>query len=156
MLFSRQMMLNVWLIASGEHGEDLEEVLRMNSLGHNLTVLANETEFNQRAENLRVSPSGFPHLLMYLIGDNPDATSDWLRRVKVSADLRHVPVIVFHTDRARPDVRSLYALGATSVIRVPVGFQGLVEIMRVIEAYWFSVTLVPKGGSRGGSTHDKH
>jgi len=156
MMFSRERMLNVWLIASGEQGENLEEVLRMNSLGHNLTVLANESEFEHGVENLEVNSGRLPHLLMYLTGDNPDAASDWLGRVKDSAEFRHVPVIVFYTEEARPDVRALYAHGAASVIRVPVGFQGLVEIMRVIETYWFNVTLVPKGSSMVGLTPSNH
>ncbi len=149
-------MLNLWLIASGEQGENLEEVLRMNSLGHNLTVLANEGEFDQGAENLEVNSSQFPHLLMFLIDDNPDAASAWLQRVKASAEFRHVPAIVFYTEEARPEVRTLYAQGAASVIRVPVGFQGLVEIMRVIETYWFNVTLVPKGSPVSGLTPANH
>ena len=156
MLFSRERMLNVWLIASGEQGEHLEEVLRMNSLGHNLAVLANETEFDERAEYIGPDYSRFPHLLMYLIGDNPDAASEWLGRVKASAEFRHVPAIIFYTEEARPDVRTLYAHGAASVIRVPVGFQGLVEIMRVIETYWFNVTLVPKGSPASGLTPASH
>lgn len=150
MLLSLDTMLNVWLIASGEQGEHLEEVLRMNTLGHNLTVLQNEGEFFRLVEKVEVTSGRLPNLLMYLIGEDPNAAADWVKRVKVSEGLGHVPVIVFYTEKARPDVRSLYALGTASVIRVPVGFQGLVEIMRVFEAYWFNVTLVAKGSSKRG------
>ena len=141
------MMLNVWLIAAGKHREDLEEALRMSSLGHNLTVFGSGEECDQRARDFWQDSKGAPHIVMYLVGDDPAVAFDWLGKMKKTRKFRHVPVIVFHSEVTRSSVRGLYALGAASVIRVPVGFQGLVEIMRVIEAYWFSVAEVPQGGS---------
>lgn len=141
------MMLNVWLIASGKHREELEEALRMSSLGHNLTVFGSGEECDRRARDLLQDAKGVPHIVMYLIGDNPAVALDWLAGMKKTREFRHIPVIVFHSEVTRSDVTGLYALGAASVIRVPVGFQGLAEIMRVTEAYWFSVVEVPQGGS---------
>ncbi|WP_323750315.1 hypothetical protein [Marinobacter sp.] len=143
MLYPRRVGLNVWLIAASKEGEDLEEALRMNALGHNLTVLANEAEFDARAADLAVDSESFPHLVMYLIGEQTTSVDDWILQVKASGRFGHVPLIIFYGDQAQFDLTSLYMHGAASVIRVPVRFQGLVEVMRVIEAYWFKVALTP-------------
>ncbi|MFV8572014.1 hypothetical protein ACNQ6O_12480 [Marinobacter sp. SBS5] len=141
MLYPRRVGLNVWLIAAHKEGQDLEEALRMNALGHNLTVLASEAEFDACAADLEVDSEAFPHLVMYLISENASNAADWVLNMKASAKFRHVPLIVFYAEPAKLDLTSLYAQGAASVIRVPVRFQGLVEVMRVIEAYWFKVVL---------------
>ncbi|WP_203298836.1 hypothetical protein [Marinobacter sediminum] len=148
MLLSHQRMLNVWLIAAGHEGENLEEALRMHSLGHNLKVLANDAEFNELAEGLGGEFTRYPHLLMYLIRDNAHEADGWLEGLKAMEGLRQVPVIVFYADPVKPNARRLYALGAASVIRVPMRFEGLVEIMRIIEAYWFNIVLTPEIASK--------
>ncbi|MDP4548099.1 MAG: hypothetical protein ABJM19_14165 [Marinobacter sp.] len=141
MLYPRKVDLNVWLIAASKEGDDLEEALRMNALGHNLTVMASEGEFNERVAGLAEDFDALPHLLMYLIREETTGVDDWILKVKASERFSHVPVIIFYSEQATFDLARLYSCGAASVIRVPVRFQGLVEVMRVIEAYWFKVAL---------------
>ncbi|MBR9869917.1 MAG: hypothetical protein GYB26_02120 [Gammaproteobacteria bacterium] len=143
MLYPRRVGLNVWLIAAHKEGQDLEEALRMNALGHNLTVLASEAEFDACAAGLEADSESFPHLVMYLISENTANAEEWVLTMKASGKFRHVPLIVFFVDPPKFDLTGLYAQGVASVIRVPVRFQGLVEVMRVIEAYWFKVALTP-------------
>ncbi|MBJ6136045.1 hypothetical protein [Marinobacter litoralis] len=140
-MYPRKVGLNVWLIAASKEGDDLEEALRMNALGHNLTVMASENEFDQRVADLDTDSGAWPHLLMYLVRGETSDADKLLCKVKASERLSHVPVIVFYTEQATFDLAGLYSSGAASVIRVPVRFQGLVEVMRVIEAYWFKVAL---------------
>lgn len=143
MPFSKRRMFNVWLIASGKSGVDLEEALRGHALGHNLSVIPDEQAFDDLARDIDRDTERFPNLLMYLGGEDAQAAPDFLRKLKASGDFRHVPVIVFHTGRVTPDIKVLYSLGAASVIRVPIKFQGLVSVMRTIEAYWFNVASPP-------------
>ncbi|MCG7200759.1 hypothetical protein MD273_13575 [Marinobacter pelagius] len=143
MAFLKRRMFNVWLIASGQSRADLEEALRGHALGHNLTVIPDETAFDVLARDIDRDADRFPNLLMYLVRDSAQAPPDFLHKLKASADFRHVPVIVFHTGRIVPDIKHLYSLGAASVIRVPIKFHGLVSVMRTIEAYWFNVASPP-------------
>lgn len=143
MPYSRRPMFNVWLIASGKEGADLEEALRMNALGHNLTMLPDERAFESSSKSFRRDSEHFPNLLMYLIGHDVNDGTGFLQRVKQSADYRHVPVIVFYPGNVSPNVHKLYGCGAASVIRVPIRFSGLVELMRTIDAYWFNVASPP-------------
>lgn len=140
---SRKQVFNVWLAASGKEGADLEEALRMNSLGHFLQRFADEASFFWALQEMDRDVPSFPNLFMYLMS-SPDApVENFFRRLKTMADCRHIPVIVFHAAGISPNVKRLYALGAASVIRVPIRFDGLVEVMRTIEDYWFNVAAAP-------------
>jgi len=143
MPYSKKRMFKVWLIASGKLGADLEEALRGHALGHDLIVIPDERAFDGLASEIDRDTERFPNLLMYLVGEDAQAAPDFLRKLKRSGDFRHVPVIVFHTGRVTPDLKTLYSLGAASVIRVPIKFDGLVSVMRTIEAYWFNVASPP-------------
>ena len=43
------------------------------------------------------------------------------------------------TSKAEEDIYRTYDLGVNSFIIKPVTFDGLVNIMRVLEAYWFEI-----------------
>lgn len=66
-----------------------------------------------------------------------------LREIKQDPALRAIPVVVLTTSQDREDVVSAYALGGNSYITKPVSFDGLVEVMRALERYWFGVVALP-------------
>jgi CheY-like chemotaxis protein len=66
-----------------------------------------------------------------------------LRIIKGSPELRRIPVIVLTTSKAEEDIYRSYDLGVNSFIIKPVTFDGLVNIMRVLEAYWFEIVEIP-------------
>lgn len=69
-----------------------------------------------------------------------------LRELKACSepDFRGIPVVVLTTSRDAKDVKACYSLGASSFIEKPSGFDQLVDIMRVLSAYWFDVARLPK------------
>jgi len=67
-----------------------------------------------------------------------------LREIKSDARLRRMPVVVLTTSRAQEDIVRSYDLGVNSFISKPVGFQGLVEAVRVLGRYWFEVVELPQ------------
>ena len=66
-----------------------------------------------------------------------------LREIKNDPDLRHIPVVVLTTSKTDEDVARAYDLGANSFITKPVTFDGLVEIVRTIDKYWFQIVELP-------------
>ncbi len=66
-----------------------------------------------------------------------------LKVIKSDPELRRIPVIVLTTSKAEEDIYRSYDLGVNSFIIKPVTFDGLVNIMRVLEAYWFEIVEIP-------------
>lgn len=66
-----------------------------------------------------------------------------LHEIKCDPDLRTIPVVVMTTSRAEEDVARCYELGAASYIAKPVTFQGLVEVLGVLAAYWMRMVRLP-------------
>lgn len=69
-----------------------------------------------------------------------------LRDIKASAELRSIPVVVMTTSSAEEDILRSYNVGASSYITKPVTFDGLVQIVRQLGKYWFSIVELPPGG----------
>jgi CheY-like chemotaxis protein len=74
-----------------------------------------------------------------------------LREIKGDPELRHIPVVVLTTSRTEEDVAGAYDLGANSFITKPVTFDGLVDIVRTLDKYWFRIVELP--GDRGVASH---
>lgn len=69
-----------------------------------------------------------------------------LAEIRSDPGLRDIPVVVLTTSRADEDVLRSYTLGANSFIVKPVSFEGLVDVMRGIESYWFEMVRLPAHG----------
>jgi two-component system, chemotaxis family, response regulator Rcp1 len=66
-----------------------------------------------------------------------------LEEVKEDPDLRRIPVVVLTTSEAEEDVERSYDLHANAYIRKPVDFGAFLDVVRVIEDFWFSVVKLP-------------
>jgi DNA-binding NarL/FixJ family response regulator len=64
--------------------------------------------------------------------------------------LRRIPVVILTTSKTEEDVLRSYDLGANSFISKPVTFDGLVEIVRTLGKYWFSIVELPMGAHQHG------
>lgn len=62
-----------------------------------------------------------------------------LKQIKGDPELRRIPVVVLTTSKAEEDIYRSYDLGVNSFIIKPVTFESLVNIMRVLETYWFEI-----------------
>ncbi len=67
-----------------------------------------------------------------------------LREIKRDARFQKIPVLVFTTSESEDDIGNTYGLGSNSFIRKPVTFEELVEIVKIIYAYWFGIVSLPK------------
>lgn len=66
-----------------------------------------------------------------------------LREIKKNPTLRQIPVVVLTTSKSEEDVLRCYELGVSGYITKPVQFDDLVDIMRVLDQYWFSTVKLP-------------
>lgn len=137
--FLNKHNFRVWLIGSGRALPTLERTLKTTELGHDLRVLQDKVALEAVDHELRQHPDRFPNLMMYLVSGNADSAVGFLREFKSSVRYRHVPIIILHTEVLPIAVRDLYALGASSVIRVPASGDDLKAVIESIKSYWFNV-----------------
>jgi CheY-like chemotaxis protein len=66
-----------------------------------------------------------------------------LREIKANPELRRIPVVVLTTSKADTDVGAIYELGANSFISKPFQFEALVNVIKVLNQYWFKTVELP-------------
>lgn len=71
-----------------------------------------------------------------------------LAEIKEDCHLRATPVVVLTTSEADRDLLKSYHLHANAYVVKPVDFDSFVEIMRMIERFWFTVAKLPQGRDR--------
>lgn len=75
-----------------------------------------------------------------------------LRWVRGQPGLDTTPVVVLTSSSEDEDVQKAYALGANSYLQKPVAFNGLVQLLGVLDLYWFKNNLtVPPALARQGN-----
>ena len=62
-----------------------------------------------------------------------------LKRLRSDPRTATQPVVVFTSSREPRDVEASYRLGANGYVCKPVGFLKMVDLMRILVAYWFGV-----------------
>ncbi len=67
-----------------------------------------------------------------------------LKEIKGDPNLRRIPIIILTTSKAEEDILRSYDLGANSFISKPVTFDKLVEIVRQLSNYWFTIARLPE------------
>ncbi len=71
-----------------------------------------------------------------------------LKEIKADPVLRRIPVVVLTTSKAEQDILRTYDLGANSFITKPVKFEGLVDVMKTLQKYWFEIVELPSRAYR--------
>lgn len=131
----RTKRFRIALLASAEaEREELSDALQVNSLGHELLIFENPDQLFEALD------TSLPNLLMIALNDGKWSSADVLARVKQTPTIKAIPVIVFYRRSTSPNTPELYRLGAASVIHMPLRFEGLIQIVQVMEDYWFNVT----------------
>ena len=66
-----------------------------------------------------------------------------LREIKSDPSLKNIPIVVLTTSKAEEDVLRSYNLGANCFITKPVTFEGLVEVVKVLDKHWLQIVELP-------------
>jgi two-component system, chemotaxis family, response regulator Rcp1 len=67
-----------------------------------------------------------------------------LERIKSDVALASIPVVVLTTSKAEEDILETYELHGNSFITKPVDWQQFLNVIRLVEEYWFTVVKLPK------------
>jgi two-component system response regulator len=67
-----------------------------------------------------------------------------LEAIKQNDALRRIPVIILTTSADERDIQACYQAGANTYVQKPVSFEGLIEAIKRLKAYWFEIALLPK------------
>jgi CheY-like chemotaxis protein len=67
-----------------------------------------------------------------------------LREIKRDPALRRIPVVVLTTSKAEEDILRSYDLGANCFITKPATFEGLIEVVKVLDKHWFQLVELPR------------
>lgn len=72
-----------------------------------------------------------------------------LRWVRSQSVLDATPVVVLTSSGEDEDIQKAYALGANSYLQKPVAFNGLVQLLGVLDLYWFRNNLTAPPSAAG-------
>ncbi|MGC8837586.1 MAG: response regulator [Anaerolineae bacterium] len=72
---------------------------------------------------------------------------EWLR---AQPGLRRMPVVVLTSSGETPDIDRAYDLGANSYLVKPVGFEALLNMVKVLGLYWLLLNRKPSLGKEEG------
>lgn len=111
-------------IVSVEDGEDLMDYLLKRG----------------KYENQEVQ---MPDLLLLDLNMPKKSGVEALKEIREHDELKHIPIVILTTSEAEKDILDTYKLGVNSYITKPVSFEGLVEIMKVLDMYWFQIVKLP-------------
>ncbi len=92
-------------------------------------------------ENVAQSPR--PELILLDLNMPLKDGREALREMKANPDLRRIPVVVLTTSKADTDIGAIYELGANSFISKPFQFEALVNVIKIIDQYWFKTVELP-------------
>jgi len=70
-----------------------------------------------------------------------------LQLIKEDDKLKRIPVIILTTSTDERDIQDCYQMGANTYVQKPVSFDGLIEAIKRLKAYWFEIALLPKDGA---------
>jgi CheY-like chemotaxis protein len=70
-----------------------------------------------------------------------------IAKIRENPEFRKIPVVVLTTSKADTDIDEVYELGANSFITKPVQFEALVNVMKLLNDYWFKAVVLPANRS---------
>jgi len=66
-----------------------------------------------------------------------------LAEIRKDPELKKIPVVVLTTSQSEEDIIRTYDLGVNSFITKPVTFDGLVNVVQVLNKYWIEIVALP-------------
>lgn len=125
--------------------EHFESALASFCLTHHIECHRDIESFQQSLIGSTLQPASAGRIDLLLIAYVDDET----KTREVLEDLRHlrrwklVPSVVFLTQEDPVFTRMLYYLGANSVLKYPLRFDALRQLISTMDAYWFDAVTLP-------------
>ncbi len=125
----------------------LKDAFNESSLEHELRFVENGEQLLDylRREGEFADPGEAPWAGLILLDLNMPKMDgrEALNIIKNDAVLRSIPVVVLTTSAEEDDVFYAYRLGVSSYISKPVTFEGLVNVVKVLNQYWIETVELP-------------
>ena len=109
-----------------------------------LDVKMDGQEAMEHLMGLKAFPAQSPNLILLDLNMPKKNGREVLAEIKQTDHLRTIPVIVFTTSRAEPDIVISYRLGAACYVVKPDEFDKLVRTFQHFCAFWECVQFSPK------------
>jgi CheY-like chemotaxis protein len=124
-----------------------QEALTESRLVNNLYFVEDGIELldylHQRGQHADSANSPYPDIILLDLNMPRKDGREALVEIKADPDLRRIPIVVLTTSKAEEDVLRSYDLGVSGFITKPITFEGLIEAMKIIGEYWFSIVKLP-------------
>ncbi len=95
-------------------------------------------------------PAKLPDLILLDLKMPGISGFEVLRQIKAAPTVRRIPVIILTSSREEGDRAMTYDLSANSYLVKPVSFEGMLRIVREIEAYWLTINVGPPPAVEAG------
>lgn len=66
-----------------------------------------------------------------------------LQEIKEDPELKRIPIVVLTTSKSEEDILNSYELHANCYISKPVDFNKFLEVIRILNSFWFCVVTLP-------------
>ena len=86
---------------------------------------------------------GWPGLVLLDLNMPRRDGRETLRMLKQDPRLQRIPIVVLTTSTSETDIGLAYAFGASSYIAKPITFQGWVDLVEMLDRYWFRLVALP-------------
>ena len=67
-----------------------------------------------------------------------------IQEMRSNSNFKAIPIVVLSTSNAPSDIKTCYELGANSFITKPSSFEGLLEIIKNLQQFWFVTASLPQ------------
>jgi CheY-like chemotaxis protein len=126
-----------------------EKAFQESGQDNNLIFVQDGIELMQylRKQGSYSTPTAAPRPDLILLDLNMPRMNgrDALAEIKADPDLRSIPVVVLTISNIPEDILHTYDSGGAGFIIKPDTFEGMVEIFKVLNQYWFEVVELASG-----------
>ncbi len=84
-----------------------------------------------------------PHVILLDLNMPRKNGRQVLQEIKMDPNLRQIPIVILTTSKAEHDIKELYQSGAHSYIGKPLGFNQLVDVIKIFCRYWSETIELP-------------
>jgi CheY-like chemotaxis protein len=139
------------LIAEDDADDRLlvNRVLKRNRLYNNVRFVEDGEELldylYQRGPYGALDAAPRPGLILLDLNMPKKSGREALAEIKADHNLRAIPIVVLTTSKTDEEIYRSYDLGANSFITKPVTFEAMVDVMKAVTSYWFSIVELPPG-----------
>lgn len=112
---------------------------------NNISVATDgETALSMLRKEGEYSDVNRPDIILLDINLPKKNGNEVLEEIKADTSLRRIPVVVLTSSKAEQDIVKTYDLHASSYIVKPIDISKFQEVVSAIEAFWFSVVVLPE------------